>query len=80
VDADGLAVVLEGLESIVCSSFRMRPESEIFTGRVVWSTPDMKRTRSGLKTWRAVSSGSISRKVKVMRLAALCVASLVVTL
>lgn len=30
-------------ESIVCSSLRLRPESEIFTGRVVWSTPDTNR-------------------------------------
>jgi hypothetical protein len=67
-------------ESMVWSSLRMRPESEIFTGRVRWSTPEMKRTSSGLKTWRTSSIGSMKRKVKVMRAEAWRVASSVVTL
>ena len=45
-------------ESMVWSSLRMRPESEIFTDRLVWSTPERKRTSSGLKTWLAPPPGA----------------------
>ncbi len=67
-------------ESIVCSSLRIRPESEIFTGRRVWSTPEKKRTSRGLNTCRACSSDSMSRSVNVILDDALRVARRVVTL